>query len=477
MDKVDVIVIGAGIGGLTSALLLARQGVRVALIEKQPYAGGCCSSFTASGYTFDACVDSIGGLGQGEALRRIMEEDLGIWDKVKFYDLAPIRRNFFPDFTIDIPVGLKAYEEALARIFPVESNGIRQVLQRMEGIYQASTRSMLGESGGQELIGYINMSLYDFLSSSVTDKRLHAVLSSYCTFLGVPADEVSAVIGANILMHYVRGGAFRVEGGFQKLADVMVEEIRRAGGDVSLGDAVISIDNRAGYSVGTGVGRRIEGKFLLSNIALAKTLAMMGRNENDRSQAALPSAEVSGSFVLLYLGLKGDLASSGIGSSAGYFGSYAFDDMLNGGSGAFAFGVSIPSLMDSSAAPAGHSALIAHWPTGSVRPVSLQERQRIAGQMLDRLEQAVPGIRERVVYQSVSGPDTIERYTGNTAGAAYGWRQGRGLFKNLTALRKIAENFHIVGHWSGYGGGVMPSMLSACRAANTIIKQEDMSHG
>ena len=193
MDKVDVIIVGAGIGGLTSALLLARQGVRVALLERQPYAGGCCSSFKANGYTFDACVDSIGALGKGEALRRVLEEDLGIWDKVKFYDLSPIRRNFFPDITIDIPTGLKEYELALVRVFPRESVGISKVLQKMDEIYQASIRSMLDEGGGQDLIGYINMSFYDLLSGCISDKKLQAVLSSYSKFLGLPPQASAAV--------------------------------------------------------------------------------------------------------------------------------------------------------------------------------------------------------------------------------------------------------------------------------------------
>jgi prolycopene isomerase len=473
MDKTDVIVIGAGIGGLTSALLLAKQGVRVVVLEKQSYAGGCCSSFNVNGFTFDACVDSIGALGRGEALRRLMEEDLGVWDKVKFYELTPIRRNIFPDFTIDIPVGLGAYEEVLKKLFPQEASGIKTVLQRMVEIYQASIRSMLGEGGGQELIGYINMSFYDLLCGAIVDKKLQAVVSSYCTFLGLPADEVSAVIGANILMHYVRGGAFRVEGGFQRLANVMVDEIRANRGDIYLGDEVVSIDNGNAYCVRTAAGRSVEGKTLLSNTALSKTLAMMGNKDAER---LIPNTDVSGSFVLLYLGLKGDLASSGISSSAGYFSSYAFDAMLNSGEAA-SFGVSVPSMLDPLAAPVGHSALIAHWPTGSDRPMTIVERKRIAERMMDRLEQAIPGIRERVVYQSVSGPDTIERYTGNIAGAAYGWRQGKGLFKNIPALRKLAGNFHVVGHWSGYGGGVMPSMLSAYRVANTILKQEVVSYG
>ena len=113
MDKYDAIVIGGGIGGLTCAVLLAKKGVRVAVFEKECHPGGYCSSFSTDGYTFDACVDSIGGLRKGEPLRRIMEEDLGVWDKLDFIELNPLRRNVFPDMTIDVPSDVTQYKDTL----------------------------------------------------------------------------------------------------------------------------------------------------------------------------------------------------------------------------------------------------------------------------------------------------------------------------------------------------------------------------
>jgi len=53
-ELLDVLVVGSGIGGLTSAALLQQQGFRTLVLEKNRFAGGSCSSFSRSGYTFDA---------------------------------------------------------------------------------------------------------------------------------------------------------------------------------------------------------------------------------------------------------------------------------------------------------------------------------------------------------------------------------------------------------------------------------------
>src|SRR3989338_191173 len=135
MDDYDAVIIGGGVGGLTCALLLAKKGARVAVFEKEKQPGGYCSSFSVNGYVFDACVDSIGGLRKNEPLRRIMEEDLGIWDKLDFIELNPLRRNIFPDAAIDIPADIVQYKDTLKAVFPAESKGIDKSFSTMEKIY------------------------------------------------------------------------------------------------------------------------------------------------------------------------------------------------------------------------------------------------------------------------------------------------------------------------------------------------------
>ena len=189
MEKYDVIIIGAGIGGLTCAALLAKKGVRVAVFEKEPRPGGYCCSFSASGYSFDACIDSIGGLRAREPLRRILEDDLGVFDRLDVYELNPTRRNIFPGMTIDIPADLIQYKESLQSIFSPEAAGIEQVFSLMEKIYTSSIVSMRENSASDFLLSMLNKSSYEVLASFIKDEKLLAVLSSYCTFLGLGAQE------------------------------------------------------------------------------------------------------------------------------------------------------------------------------------------------------------------------------------------------------------------------------------------------
>ncbi|MDP3696882.1 MAG: hypothetical protein Q8R55_02510, partial [Candidatus Taylorbacteria bacterium] len=156
-------------------------------------------------------------------------------------------------------------------------------------------------------------------------------------------------------------------------------------------------------------------------------------------------------------------------SNLGYFNSHDLDGMLNKNSKA-SFGMSFPSLLDPSVAPKGCGNVVIHWPLCYTKdPVEIP-KDTIRTKLIDELNKTIPGIVKRIAYQSVSGPSTLQRYTGNTFGAAYGWEQEAGFLKNLPFFKNIAGNFHVVGHWAGYGGGIMPSMLSACKVFNEITK-------
>ena len=86
----DVIIIGAGLGGLVCGCVLAQKGMRVAIFEKLPSIGGCCASFTLKGFTFDHSVQSIGGCTEGGRVWQLLN-DLGLTNRLEFLPLAPAR--------------------------------------------------------------------------------------------------------------------------------------------------------------------------------------------------------------------------------------------------------------------------------------------------------------------------------------------------------------------------------------------------
>ena len=73
MKECDTLVIGSGIGGLTTALCLAKSGQKVKVLEQHYVPGGWCHSFTLEGYRFSPGVHYIGELSKGGRLRNIFE--------------------------------------------------------------------------------------------------------------------------------------------------------------------------------------------------------------------------------------------------------------------------------------------------------------------------------------------------------------------------------------------------------------------
>lgn len=472
MDRYDAVIIGGGIGGLTCAVLLAKKGATVAVFEKGDRPGGYCSSFLANGYTFDACVDSIGGLRNGEPLRHIMEEELEIWDKLNFIELNPLRRNVFPDMAIDVPADVTQYKDVLKKMFSTQQEGIDKTFSVMDRIYASSLQAMCGAGDLDLPYSFMEMSFYDLLSSFISDEKLKSVLSTYSPFLGLPADEASAISLSNVLMHYVKGGSFRVKGGFQKLSNVLVDELRSYGGDFFITEEVTRIfcDGMKATGIGTKKGSKVKAEHIISNIDIKTAIKLMDNHAVDRERIdRIEKIKVSGSFVMIYVGVKDDLRSYGLPPELAYFKSYDLDGMLNKNSNA-TFGLGFPSLIDPSVVPNDCGNVVIHWPLCYSKDLTEISKDNIFKQQINKLNEIMPGIVDRIMYQSVAGPSTLQRYTGNTFGAAYGWEQYAGFLKNLPLMRNIANNFHIVGHWAGYGGGVMPSMLSASKVAEEITK-------
>ena len=100
MEKADVVVIGAGFGGLASALRLAELGADVVLCETLRYPGGCASTFTRSGYQFEAGATLFSGLGDGQLFSNWNDKwDLG----VRFDPLDPLVELRTGQWSLAIP--------------------------------------------------------------------------------------------------------------------------------------------------------------------------------------------------------------------------------------------------------------------------------------------------------------------------------------------------------------------------------------
>ncbi|MFY9369132.1 MAG: FAD-dependent oxidoreductase, partial [Desulfomonilia bacterium] len=99
MPEYDVVVIGAGNGGLTGALTLAKAGRKVLLLERHNVPGGCATSFVRGRFEFEVALHQLSGMGSAERpgpLRAILN-DLGVMDKLEFVEMETLYRVVWPD--------------------------------------------------------------------------------------------------------------------------------------------------------------------------------------------------------------------------------------------------------------------------------------------------------------------------------------------------------------------------------------------
>src|SRR5512139_2067211 len=255
MHKYDAIVIGAGLGGLSAAAMLAHGGLSVLLLERHNVPGGYATSFVRGRYEFEVALHELSGVGppdhRGGVYRYL--EYLGMTDKVEFLHIPNLYRAVFPDLDITLPAGREAFEAKLVEAFPHEAKGIRRVMARVFAFRRDFSQVM-------QRRGKVNMATLPFrfphffrylpttwgqvLNRDVKDPAARAVLSQYWGYVGLPPSKISFVYFATTLAAYIRRGAAFPKGRSQALSSAFLNRFEEMGGQVRLNCGVRRITTR-----------------------------------------------------------------------------------------------------------------------------------------------------------------------------------------------------------------------------------------
>ncbi|MCP4688499.1 MAG: NAD(P)/FAD-dependent oxidoreductase [Desulfobacterales bacterium] len=234
------LIIGSGVGGLSTAIFLARLGFRPTVIEKNPTPGGLMRGYTRDGIECSVGVHYLGSLGKGQVLRRLFDF-MGLTERIPVERMGAdgvIDRYLFEDFSFDMPEGLDAYEENLNHTFPDERRQITAFMKilrenskkmhALDFLFSAPDDFALLDGAGP---------LGPFLDELNCSPGLKAVLGVPCCWMGVFLESCPVYYHNMVLASYLFS-SWRPRRGGVRMANAFVDRLRSLGGEVLPGDGV-----------------------------------------------------------------------------------------------------------------------------------------------------------------------------------------------------------------------------------------------
>lgn len=459
--RYDVIVVGAGTGGLVAGALLARQGKHVLVLDQHYVAGGNATIFKRRGYEFDVGLHYIGGCQLDGPISRILRAAGA--EPVDFEELDPDGYDtyVFPDFRFRMPKGIDAYRRRLLELFPEERRGIDRyfkLIRQLGRLQNASSRgalSMLASLPRMLLVMRASRQTFaEFLDGCTANAKLRAVLAGQHGDYALPPSRVVASVAAGLTLHYLNGAYFP-RGGGQVISDHLAEAIEDHGGKILLQTRVerILVDDGAVRGVlahSRHLGElELEAPVVISNADLKHTFgALLGAGDvAAETRHRVEGYEMAPALGVVFLGIDRDLRAEGYPRTNYWIypdydleGDYRDLEAGRFPDDPFVY-VSIASLKDPtnehlappgitnlqvmSVAPSSPEA----WGTtrdelesGAYQenPIYLERKAEFADRLLRIAESVFPGLREQVVFQEVATPLTHTRFTGSTGGTSYG---------------------------------------------------------
>ena len=504
----DAIIIGSGIGGLTTAGLLARvSGKRVLVLEKHTEPGGLTHTFRRDGASWDVGLHYVGRLNPGSQLRAyfdyLSDGELA-WNRVPdAYD-----RFVYPGIEFSVPSDPAEYRQKLIDTFPAEARAIRRYFRDIRNVDRWNTldfaRNMVPQAIAPLLRGIQRVSgrtalgtTQRYLKKRFHSPQLRALLATQWGDYGLPPGLSAFATHAMIVGHYLNGAWFP-EGGSARVARTFEKGIERAGGAIRVAQDVQEILVEDGRVVGVRVldrrspvaqERIHRAPVVISSAGAPVTFFNLLPTNGSVGQAtaglrdAIRRIGTGTSAVTVYLGLCDD--PRGIGVTGGnVWVNRDFDhDDLPGQSEALLSGkprnafVSFPSVKSGET---HHTAEIisfvdadafAAWrntPRGNRGADYSALKQRIGNGLIDLAETAVPGLKDLIDYVEVSTPLTVEHYTSHPQGAFYGIPGTPERYRSQLGSVTPVKGLYLSGQDAG-GCGIMGAMMGGVAAACQVL--------
>lgn len=491
----NVVVIGAGIGGLTTAALLARSGYAVTVLEAHVYPGGCAGTFYHQGYRFDAGATLAGGFYPGGPMD-VVAKAVGVpaWPARPSADVMQVH---FPDGETMTRFGDERRWIERARVFGPEATHFfrwqestadalwalaltapawpPQSLREAAGLV-ADGAGWLGAHLRPGQVGTLPGLAVDAFSA--VSRHLRGASERLRLFVDgqllIAAQTTSAyanaLYGASAL-DLPRRGVVHFEGGIGALAHTLADAVERQGGRILYRQEVTGIRTEAGRPVAvvTGKGLEVDADTVIANLPPWNIAPLLGDAAPPRLRTLPPRPRDGWGAFTVYAGVD----ESVLASTPSLHHQILVKRPLGEGNSVFA---SISPGWDAGRAPAGqraltlstHTELASWWELFEKDRAAYEKRKEaLAAEMLATAERTLPGLRAGIKLCKPGTPVTFQRFTRRR----WGWVGG---FPQTSLFRawppRLMDGVWMVGDSIFPGQSTAAVALGGMRVARGILE-------
>ncbi|APX71833.1 NAD(P)/FAD-dependent oxidoreductase [Companilactobacillus allii] len=502
----DVIVVGAGNGGLIAAASSAKLGNSTLLIERHNLPGGAATSFTRGRFEFEPSLHELAKYGSKDNpgnIRNIFDW-LGI--DVEFKEVPDAYRVINTGsngFDVSMPTGIPNFIKSMEQAVPGSSQSVGRFFKIAVEVAQAFSELTTDPANiNMEDIAekyplfmkYGTISYQKVLDELQIPKKAQEILMAYWCYIGIPGDEFEFAYMAAMVVSYVALSAYIPVNRSHEISTALIDSLQQNGGEVWFNTEITKLIVQDGEVVGVRTADKdIYAKQVIMNVIPDVVYSKMldSTDVPIREVKKSNARKIGTSGFLVYLGLNKSAEELGIKDYSTFIDDnwdshYQFDHMDNLKDNGF-FIMNCLNVANPGCSPEGTSILYAtqlffgdSW--DDVSPVEYAKlKDKIAEDLISRYEKATGiNIRDYIEEIEIATPETFARYLRGPEGEIYGyfgsrWDQMLARTMSLVKEDEPIKNLHFCGGHGylldGYSSAYQ-SGLAAAKLANQNISKE-----
>ncbi len=486
-----ILIIGAGIGGLTTAALLLKQGWRVTVLEASTYPGGCAGTFFHQGYRFDAGATLAGGFDANGPHTRLAEMLELEWRVSPIQDAAWVVH--LPDRTIHQWVNPTQWRDEYLKNFPYSESFWHKQEHLAKIAWDISTRDFPFPPANMDEALRLPLAVrlatfsaaphllrkFRGLLPQKTDAEFKAFIDAQLLISAQAiSDAADALYGATVL-DLPRRGVVHVHGGMGGIAETLVQWIRSQGGEVLYRQQVTALDVKDGRVTAAHTNKklRLEADFFVGNLTPWALEKLLGEAAPVSLQREVKRRDLMWGAFVMYAGLDAGIVNQSITHHQ-----VVMDVNKKLGEGNSVF-ISLSPLDDPKRAPQGfrtatlstHTSVTDWDKLHRENPEAYEERKaKYAEKLLDAAEHALPGFRKAAKFIMPGTPHTYETFTRRPLGMVGGFPQTSLL--RARSPRTGLQNLWLAGDSIFPGQSTAGVTLGAMRVAKLVQNESRRQH-